>query len=154
VRAERQQRESRAYMRSESLCLARLALAYPCLSSLSTLRPCPSQSPLCTGTTSSKRLTAHTRARRQDQYKQEFQERWKQKQQWGHTGSSGGGGGGGGGSSSWAVLGLRPGATKKEIKTAFRKQAFDCHPDRHPDDPTAMERFRKLCEAYEALTKR
>ena len=86
--------------------------------------------------------------RQQDQWKQNFKERWRQKQRESNSG------GGGGGSDSWAVLGLRPGATKKEIKVAFRKKAFDCHPDRHPDDPKAMEKFKELCEAYEALTKR
>jgi len=37
------------------------------------------------------------------------------------------------------------------IKAAFRKQAMQCHPDRHPGDKTAEHRFKEINEAYEVL---
>jgi molecular chaperone DnaJ len=37
------------------------------------------------------------------------------------------------------------------IKAAFRKQAMQCHPDRHPGDQTAEHRFKEINEAYEVL---
>jgi len=42
-------------------------------------------------------------------------------------------------------------ASDTEIKTAFRKQAMQCHPDRHPGDNTAEHRFKEINEAYEVL---
>jgi molecular chaperone DnaJ len=36
-------------------------------------------------------------------------------------------------------------------KAAFRKQAMQCHPDRHPGDKTAEHRFKEINEAYEVL---
>ena len=42
-------------------------------------------------------------------------------------------------------------ASDTEIKTAFRKQAMQCHPDRHPGDQTAEHRFKEINEAYEVL---
>src|SRR5438067_13734766 len=38
-----------------------------------------------------------------------------------------------------------------DIKAAFRKQAMQCHPDRHPGDKTAEHRFKEINEAYEVL---
>src|SRR6516225_9429816 len=37
------------------------------------------------------------------------------------------------------------------IKTAFRKQAMQFHPDRNPGDKNAEHRFKELNEAYEVL---
>src|SRR5579864_7556593 len=42
-------------------------------------------------------------------------------------------------------------ASETEIKTAFRKQAMACHPDRHPGDKQAEHRFKEINEAYEVL---
>ena len=48
----------------------------------------------------------------------------------------------------YAVLGLKPGASAREIKAAFRRLAMKHHPDR-PDGDEA--RFRSVRAAYEAL---
>ena len=50
------------------------------------------------------------------------------------------------------VLGVERGASESELKKAYRKLAMDCHPDRHPDDPAAEERFKQLSEAYAVLS--
>jgi molecular chaperone DnaJ len=50
------------------------------------------------------------------------------------------------------ILGLRPGASDKEIKSAFRRLARELHPD-VSDHPEAQERFREAAEAYEVLSK-
>jgi molecular chaperone DnaJ len=42
-------------------------------------------------------------------------------------------------------------AGEAEIKTAFRKQAMQCHPDRNPGDKEAEHRFKEINEAYEVL---
>ena len=51
----------------------------------------------------------------------------------------------------YAVLGVEVGATLAQIKVAFRKLAKNCHPDWHPDDPEATEKFRRIAGAYEAI---
>jgi len=51
------------------------------------------------------------------------------------------------------VLGVEPGASDKEIKSAFRRLARELHPD-VSDHPEAQERFREAAEAYEVLSKR
>jgi molecular chaperone DnaJ len=42
-------------------------------------------------------------------------------------------------------------ATDVDIKSAFRKQAMQCHPDRNPGDKDAEQRFKEINEAYEVL---
>jgi molecular chaperone DnaJ len=42
-------------------------------------------------------------------------------------------------------------ASDGDIKSAFRKQAMQCHPDRNPDDKDAEHRFKEINEAYEVL---
>src|ERR1700730_12248773 len=42
-------------------------------------------------------------------------------------------------------------ASDGDIKAAFRKQAMQCHPDRHPGDQNAEHRFKEINEAYEVL---
>src|ERR1700680_93964 len=37
------------------------------------------------------------------------------------------------------------------IKSAFRKQAMQCHPDRNPGDKDSELRFKEINEAYEVL---
>jgi curved DNA-binding protein CbpA len=51
------------------------------------------------------------------------------------------------------VLGLRGGASKTEVKAAFRKLAKKHHPDKNPasDVVAASERFRRINEAYTFL---
>ncbi|HJU31858.1 MAG TPA: molecular chaperone DnaJ [Hyphomicrobiaceae bacterium] len=51
----------------------------------------------------------------------------------------------------YETLGLARGASEQEIKSAFRRLAKDCHPDRNPGDKAAEGRFKELNEAYEAL---
>lgn len=51
----------------------------------------------------------------------------------------------------YAVLGLAPDATDKQIKTAFRALAKECHPDVAGDDPAKIQRFKDLRAAYELL---
>lgn len=52
----------------------------------------------------------------------------------------------------YEVLGVRRNASPEEIKSAFRKLAAQCHPDRNPDDPSAGERFKELNLAYQVLS--
>ena len=51
----------------------------------------------------------------------------------------------------YEVLGVQRNATEQDLKSAFRREAKECHPDRHPGDKTAEQRFKDLNEAYEAL---
>ena len=51
----------------------------------------------------------------------------------------------------YAVLGVSKDASAQEIKKAYRAQARKYHPDHHPDDPKAEERFKEIGEAYSVL---
>jgi len=42
-------------------------------------------------------------------------------------------------------------ADDRTIKTAFRRLAMECHPDRHPGDKEAEGRFKAINEAYDCL---
>ena len=50
-------------------------------------------------------------------------------------------------------LGLQRGASRLEIKAAFRRLALAHHPDRHGGSPAAALRFQELVNAYNALLK-
>ena len=52
----------------------------------------------------------------------------------------------------YEILGVDRGADPAELKKAYRKLAMESHPDRHPDDPEAEERFKELSEAYAVLS--
>ena len=52
----------------------------------------------------------------------------------------------------YADLGVSSSAEQNEIKRAYRKLARENHPDTHPDDPAAAERFKKVAEAYDVLS--
>lgn len=52
----------------------------------------------------------------------------------------------------YKVLGVSQDATAAEIKKAYRKKAKDLHPDRHPGDKQAEERFKEVGEAYSILS--
>jgi molecular chaperone DnaJ len=52
----------------------------------------------------------------------------------------------------YEILGVSRQCTAEELKVAFRKIAMDSHPDRHPDDPRAHERFKEASEAYAVLS--
>ncbi|KAK4272385.1 hypothetical protein QN277_020951 [Acacia crassicarpa] len=54
------------------------------------------------------------------------------------------------------VLGLQRDAPKEEIKAAFKKLAFQFHPDKHSQSPKAVRdnatlKFKQVSEAYEIL---
>lgn len=51
----------------------------------------------------------------------------------------------------YKVLDLSVGASKEEIKKAYRKKAKEYHPDLHPDDPKAAEKMHQINDAYEQL---
>jgi molecular chaperone DnaJ len=52
----------------------------------------------------------------------------------------------------YEVLGVHRDAAPEEIKSAFRKLAGQCHPDRNPGDPHAHERFKEVNLAYQVLS--
>jgi molecular chaperone DnaJ len=60
-------------------------------------------------------------------------------------------------SADWAtkdfykVLGVAKDATADEIKKAYRKLARANHPDSHPGDKAAEERFKQVAEAYDVV---
>jgi molecular chaperone DnaJ len=51
----------------------------------------------------------------------------------------------------YKVLGVSETATAKEITKAYRTLARGSHPDTHPDDPKAEERFKDVSAAYDVL---
>ena len=52
----------------------------------------------------------------------------------------------------YEVLGVSKGASEEEIKKAYRKLAKQNHPDLHPGDKEAEERFKEINEAYGVLS--
>jgi len=56
--------------------------------------------------------------------------------------------------SPYRVLGLSPGASDEDVKSAYRKLAKQYHPDINPDDPDAEEQFKKVSDAYKTLLER
>ena len=49
-------------------------------------------------------------------------------------------------------LGIKRGATRAEIKKAYRSLAKQLHPDRNKDNPKANERFSQITQAYDLLS--
>ncbi|MDD7363806.1 MAG: DnaJ domain-containing protein [Peptoniphilus sp.] len=52
----------------------------------------------------------------------------------------------------YKTLGVGKDADQKTIKKAYRKLAKQYHPDLHPDDKKAQDKFKEINEAYEVLS--
>lgn len=52
----------------------------------------------------------------------------------------------------YTVLGVSKNASQDEIKKAFRRMARTMHPDLHPNDAKAAERFKEINAAYSLLS--
>lgn len=53
----------------------------------------------------------------------------------------------------YEILGVSKGASKEEVKRAYRQQALKWHPDRHKDNKSQAEaKFKEVNEAYEVLS--
>jgi molecular chaperone DnaJ len=52
----------------------------------------------------------------------------------------------------YEVLGIQKGASKDDIKKAYRKLAIQYHPDKNPGNKEAEEKFKEATEAYEILS--
>ncbi|MFB6098364.1 MAG: DnaJ domain-containing protein, partial [Salinibacter sp.] len=52
------------------------------------------------------------------------------------------------------ILGVNPGASQEEIKSAFRRRALECHPDQadEGEKEAAQQEFLRVREAFEALS--
>ncbi len=51
-----------------------------------------------------------------------------------------------------AVLGVEPGASPDELRSAFRRLVHQTHPDKNPQDPRAAKRLARVVNAYRQLT--
>ena len=58
------------------------------------------------------------------------------------------------GRDDYQVLGVSPGASKDEVKKAYRREALKWHPDRHdgPGKQEAEAKFKRISEAYSNIT--
>lgn len=52
----------------------------------------------------------------------------------------------------YKILGVDEDVTPEQLKKAFRKIAQESHPDTHPGDKAAEERFKEASEAYDVLS--
>ena len=52
----------------------------------------------------------------------------------------------------YRILGVEKGASKEDIKKAFRTQAHKYHPDKNKNDPASAQKFKEASEAYSVLS--
>ncbi len=52
----------------------------------------------------------------------------------------------------YEILGVKKDASEEEIKAAYKKLVKMYHPDLHPNDPLAAEKFKEINEANEVLS--
>lgn len=52
----------------------------------------------------------------------------------------------------YSILGVPANADAQAIKKAYRQLVKECHPDTHPGDRKAAERFIQVSEAYTVLS--
>jgi curved DNA-binding protein CbpA len=52
----------------------------------------------------------------------------------------------------YEVLGIAPDASVEEIREAYHKRAFQCHPDRHQESEEAHKKMQEINEAYAILS--
>jgi DnaJ-class molecular chaperone len=52
----------------------------------------------------------------------------------------------------YQILGVERDATFQQVKEAYRKRAFEWHPDRNKGDPRSVEKMKELNEAYAVLS--
>ncbi|MEH6526834.1 MAG: DnaJ C-terminal domain-containing protein [Sneathiella sp.] len=52
----------------------------------------------------------------------------------------------------YELLGIKPDASEKEIKSAYRQLAKELHPDLNPGDARAEERFKEISSAHALLS--
>lgn len=52
----------------------------------------------------------------------------------------------------YAILGVPQGASTRQIKAAYRRLAFQHHPDRNRDTPGSSETMKRINEAYAVLS--
>jgi DnaJ-class molecular chaperone len=53
----------------------------------------------------------------------------------------------------YRILGIKPDASNKNIKDAYRKKASESHPDKHPDGEVNPQLFQDISEAYDILVR-
>jgi DnaJ-class molecular chaperone len=51
----------------------------------------------------------------------------------------------------YKLLGIARTATVEQIETAYRRLALEYHPDRNPNNPEAVQRFKEVTAAAEVL---